>query len=144
MTISHPGRIEAYTHPDWFTTTDDFVVETTSVTASSIRRYQGRVLWDAWPDSEEVFKPIYEAARRDGHADAITMYGGDVSHTDVTKLAHGYLVQYAVIDVIDTTTTAALAASLARYEALLSGRSPGQECVPPGPEGRVLRLVPPV
>lgn len=129
-------------HQNWFTVSEDYVVNTTSPSAALARRGRGQSMWETWPGSEEVFKPIYEAARRDGHAEAIVMHEGNVTHMDITAIARGYLVQYLILDVIDVTTTASLAASLARYEGWLSGHPPDQAAGQPERVEHGLRLVP--
>ena len=119
--------------------TRDWVVESASVAALRwMAPSVGRCLWDVWPASEPIFRPIYEQAWDTGRGEGIGFFMGVLVELNVTQIGDKLDVAYVELGHLDVTSCESLADSLIHLRRLCRERQP--QDLPPLPAP--LRVVP--
>jgi hypothetical protein len=84
----------------------------------------GHVLWDHLPGARDVYGPTFEAARSSGlPVEAIVFYAGRLKRLTAIPGEDGLAVHVERLAELDLTSLGTLTRSLARIEAVLSGRA---------------------
>lgn len=104
------------------------IAEVGSSAEAGFAAYVGHNLWDCFPDSEPVFRPHYDTARRTGEVvEFVQYYDAVVVRVKAVPLERGRLAVYwEAIGWLDFWTLDGLLASLREIEELLA-RAAGTE-----------------
>jgi hypothetical protein len=100
----------------------DRIVGVNSAASPWFGAFVGEVVFDCYPDGEQLFRPYFERARRTGRTiEFPQFYDGTVAHVTATPGRTTLTISWEVIDVLDTFTLDGLRASLDRILAGLDG-----------------------
>jgi hypothetical protein len=93
----------------------DLIVQFGPDAQAPLHEYEGRNLWEAFPDSKPLFHPYYEQARRTGEpVEFVQFYAGYVTRVRAVPAGSQLHVYWDKIDRIDTLTLENLRDSLSR------------------------------
>lgn len=101
----------------WLTINRDWTIGSCgNDVAGAISQAIGQNVWDAFPDSEPIFRPVYEAAWRNGKSAAVLEYNDNLVEVNVFLRHEQLFVSY------QSLTVAGLRATLERLVELVEAR----------------------
>ena len=123
--------------PATFTMGRDWVVTSASVAAlPRMLPSLNRSVWDTWPAAEPLYRPLYERAWADGHADGLVFFNGTLVDIHATVIGDQLDVGYVELAHIDPTTVPTLIESLREIRHLCRDHA----SLPPAPPPRLAPL----
>lgn len=112
--------VAALPHIARFTLDRDWMVVAFSAAAAPwMTAALGRNVWEAFPNSEGIFRPLYERAWKTGYSRGYVFFHGQLLDLEAYKTGLRLVVSFESAGQADWSTTQALAASLDRMTDLV-------------------------
>ena len=123
----------------WFTLAADWTIAACGDgVPAAIALAAGMVIWEAFPGSEEHFRPVYEAGFRTGVSSGLVYWNDDITEIHTVKRGDHLLVSFTYV------TVAGLRATLEQIAAEVDRRDSRRTISTPSPKSsRHLRVVQP-
>jgi hypothetical protein len=122
---------------EWFTIDRDYRIVSADTRRRVLEANIGRLLWDAYPESIEVWKPMYDRGWAEGHATGAGFVFGRLYRAECAAEDDELMIRFREIAVLDATTMSSLCLSLVVIQEALTA-APESSAIERPP----LRLVP--